>query len=161
MATRDELPWLNNPDVDEGTQRSPDRDDIRWRELGAILTEVSSSLAEGRYVCSANLNDTIEIAITTGPPEGLTLAEVEVLEAWFDYVDAPRGDPWSDGLVNGRHRLWNVWKHAPHAVLPIRSDLLDYSEKAADDLEKADIKNLSKGIADRSPLYIAEITEQL
>ena len=120
MATAELFPGMIDPDVDDGRQRWADRDDIRWNEIGRMITGVSRVLGAGSYAEPELLDDAIEVS-TAAPVGGLTLSETKILESWFTFAEAPRGDLWDNDLVNGRHRLWNVWKHAPVAILPIRS----------------------------------------
>lgn len=71
--------------------------------------------------------------------------------------------------MNGRHRPWNVWKHAPAAILPIRSNVLDYTDDVNTMGERfaATIRgNATTGLTElptevitRSPLYIDALTQ--
>ena len=170
MATRQDIAWLADRAEDAGHRYDADIDDIRWQNLGAILTEISHALTSGNYEESAVLGETIAISIHSSPVDGLTRAEFNILNTWI--VATPRGDPSSDQLFNAGV-LWNVWKHAPQAILPIRSDILDY----ADDVDSAtdspsmaaecarvtrisaaaELKKLTTVFALRSPLYVAEL----
>jgi hypothetical protein len=171
MATRADLPWLKDPDATEG-QRHADRDTIRWAVLGTILTEVSAALATGGYAVSTDVSDTIEIPLQTTPSDGLTRSEMEIIEEWWDHGIAPRADLWAGNFLNGRHRLWNVWKHDPTAVLPIRSEFLDVAAELPDirDEKRASVHAASireqaslaheaftTEFAQRSPLYVDAI----
>lgn len=131
-----------------------------------MITGISLALADGSYDESQLLNDAIEIS-TTAPAGGLTLSETKTLKSWFTFAEAPRGDLWDNDLVNGRHRLWNVWKHAPAAILPIRSAVLDYTDDVNTRGVAATIRgNATTGLTElptevitRSPLYIDALTQ--
>ena len=121
LATLRDLPWLTDPDVDDGRQRWDDRDQLDWAGVGEAVVAVWSWLASGEA-------DPDEPATVVVPaPWVLPPAEAAVVRSWWA-AEAPQGDVWSDELTNGRHRLWNVWRVAPAARLPIRSDTLGYMD---------------------------------
>lgn len=164
LATRTLLTELVDPDIEDGAQRHDDRDELRWNTLGAILTEISVALQQKNYRRRGDDPHLVTIDVT--PVEGgLTLAEAEVLESWFTYDESPRGDAWNVTVSNGRHRLFNVWAHHTNAALPIRSDLLDYtdevdSERLAEtirDSATAGLASLPTIVRGRSPEYVAQL----
>lgn len=168
MATAGLFPGMVDPDIDDGRQRWPDRDDIRWDEIGLIITGVSLALADGSYDESQLLDDAVSVSISA-PDGGLTLSETRILKSWFTFAEAPRGDLWVNDLVNGRHRLWNVWKHAPSAILPIRSGVLDYTDDVDSmgesfaatirDNATMGLNKLPADVITRSPLYVAALAK--
>ena len=49
MATAELFPAMIDPDVDDGRQRWADRDDIRWNEIGRMITGISHPSQLDRY----------------------------------------------------------------------------------------------------------------
>lgn len=125
------MPWLVDPDVEDGRQRWEDRDTIRWQLIAEVVQELGAKLANHEYPAVQEEDSTV---YDLSAPErvALTPEERKIVAKWFSNVEAPRADPWADHLENGRHRLWNVWKAAPDSVLPILSDLLLWEDSIAE-----------------------------
>lgn len=121
LATRRDLPWLTDPDVDDGRQRWTDRNELDWAAVGEAVVSIGFRLTTGSS--SVDPDDPTYVIVPT--PWVLPEPEATVARSWWG-SEAPQGDVWSTGLVNGRHRLWNVWRVAPQAQLPVRSDTLEY-----------------------------------
>ena len=169
MATRQDLPWLT--DITATTLHADDPA-IRWDCLGAILTEISNALTDGNYVAFANFDEPIQITIRSGPADGLATAELAILKTWSNSDTAPRGDLLSPHL-SAAELVWNVWKHAPEAILPVHSAVLDYehdidaytdgfaaaarSARITRDYAAAQLRELTAAQAKRSPLYVTEL----
>lgn len=164
LASRTLLSDLVDPDVDDGAQRHCDRDDIRWHKLGGVLSEVAAALHRGDYRVIDPEAGWITVSITP-IPDGLSVQEAGILESWFDHREAPRADAWSTTVKNGRHRIWNVWRHNPTAILPVRSDLLDYAVDVETEHHaqavRADassgLQRIPESVHQHSPLYIAQV----
>lgn len=62
--------------------------------------------------------------------EPYRFSAAETVASWFG-VAGPHGDPGITRPTDGRHRLWNVWKHNPRALLPINSDALTSSPNSS------------------------------
>lgn len=168
LASRLLLSEISDPDVDDGVQRHADRDELRWHILGDLLTGISRALQEGDYVTSKS--DELSVVVDVDHIDGgLTLAEAEVLDSWFSHQEAPRADGWSLAPANGRHRLWNVWRHSPQAIVPVRSVLLDFTDeieteylaRTIRDGARVGLGNLPAVIEKTSPAYVAEIRQAL
>jgi hypothetical protein len=125
LAVRADMPWIQDPDVEDQRQRWAGRDEPDWAAIAAAVQHVMDAVAGGR----------IEPVDEEDPEEGehivvdvdldhLDAEGQEIVSEWFDSHTGPVADPWGDSLENGRHRLWNSWQAAPDAVLPIHSDLL-------------------------------------
>jgi hypothetical protein len=129
LAVQADMPWLTDPDVEDGHPRHADCDDRDWAGIATAVQDVMAEVVAGR--------GRIELIYEDEPSEGNHLvvdADLEHLDAtdqdivteWFWHQCGPIADPWDDRLVNGRHRLWNAWKAAPQAALPVESALLKY-----------------------------------
>ena len=145
---------------------------IRWDFLGAILTEISNALTDGNYVAFADFEESIQIAIHSGPADGLTTAELAILKTWSRSDAAPCGDLLSPHLTNAGV-VWNVWKHVPEAILPIRSAVLEYEHyidaytdgpaaavraaRITRDYAAAQLRELTAAQATRSSSYVTEL----
>lgn len=120
------MPWLTDPDTEDGHQHHHDRDTVRWRLIGSVVQDLGSQLNNQAHR-SLRHEDPMGVhlyALT----EFLTAAERQIVTSWFSEWEAPRADVWDKALGNGRHRLWNVWRASPDAVLPISSALLPYED---------------------------------
>ena len=123
MATRKSFPDLIDPDIQDGKQRHNDRDSIRWRELAQAVNSIGELLQEGIWTWDEGYT---WLNVEKSPEDGFTAPERGIVKAWFSHAEGVKADPRSDSSVfNGRHRLWNTWKHSPDAVLPVRSALLE------------------------------------
>ena len=165
FAARDDLPWLTDPDGEDGKVRHPDRDQRQWAAIAGIVETVARALTSGSYAI-----DVEDPAVSLVPVDlaGLEVADRNIVTTWFRVgSEAPSGDVWMDSLGNGRHRLWGAWQAAPGALLPIHSELLPYADdvpymdaefarvfvrSAADGLRK-----MLPGPAIRSSRYIDEL----
>lgn len=165
IAARTDLPWLTDPDVDDGRVRWPDRDERQWTAVASLVEAVARAIASGGHDV-----DDDDPAVATVPADVGALGPVDrkIVTSWFRAgSEAPSGDPWEDGLTNGRHRLWNAWRAAPDALLPIYSDTLAglddapvmgeqfaavVAQSAADGL-----RDVPAGPANRSPRYVDEL----
>lgn len=164
IAAREDLPWLGDPDVEDGSQRHADRDEVDWRAIGTLLTSISASLADGGWsIDHDELSGELAIIAVSENP-GLVLRDLEVLESFFSAAEKVCGDPSSEDLTNGRHRLWNIWKHLPDAHLPIGSAHLSFQDDL-DDLRDEDrahfyeasaelLRATPEAVARRSPAYM-------
>lgn len=163
-ATRRQLVEQTDPDVDDGAQRHPDRDEIRWHLLGAMLSQISAKLDARDYRDSDALTDTVEVDVT-GDPAGYTLPEMRILESWFSFGSYPKADGWDLASGDGRHRIWNIFAHRPDAHLPLRSHLLDFLDDVDHEHLAATLREqAAKGLAElpvvvreRSPHYMHQL----
>jgi len=165
IAARADLPWLTAPDVDDGRVRWPDRAERQWTTVAGVVEAVARTIAYGGHDVD---EDDPTAALVSIDAAGLAPADRNIVTSWFRAgSEAPSGDPWDDGLTNGRHRLWNAWQAAPDALLPIYSDALAglddaplmgeqfaavVAQSAADGLH-----DLPTGPANRSPRYVDEL----
>ena len=163
-ATRLQLVDQADPDLEDGAQRHPDRDDIRWHLIGAMLSQISAKLDAGDYRDSAVLTNTAELDLTSDP-SGYTLDEIRIIESWFTFGSYPKADGWQLASGDGRHRIWNVWRHRPDAQLPMRSHLLDFLDEIETEHLAATIREqataglaeLPEVVRDRSPHYVHQL----
>lgn len=122
LAARTDLPWLVDPDLQDGRQRHPDRAVRRWSRIAAAVESVGTALAAEAH--DVNPLDAAQAAVSIDT-EALEPADVAIVESWFSTSrEAPMGDPWDVSLDNGRHRLWCCWTAAPDALLPVSSGTL-------------------------------------
>lgn len=120
-AHKDDLPWLKDPDVEDGRQRHPDRDERDWSGIARAVSAAADALTVARVLADSDGR----YAVLPPPAANLSPVDQAVVRSWFSYT-APLADPWSDQLTDGRHRLWCSWAREPKLSLPIRSDLLGY-----------------------------------
>lgn len=165
IAAREDLPWLTDPDADEGHLRHRDRDERQWTTIARIVETVGRAIAGGVHDVD---EDDPTVARVPVAVDGLTPADRNIVTSWFRAgSQAPWGDPWEDSLTNGRHRLWNVWRAAPDAQVPVYSATLVglddvplmgeqfaavVAQSAADGL-----RQMPAGPATRSPRYVDEL----
>lgn len=122
LADRGDLPWLTDPDADDGHLRHRDRDERQWAAIAGIVESVGRALASGGHETD---EDDPTVALVPADVADLAPADRNIVTSWFRAgSEAPSTDPWDSSLTNGRHRLWNVWLAAPDALLPVYSDTL-------------------------------------
>lgn len=162
LAARRDLPWLTDPDVEDGHQRWPDRHERPWARIAATVATVGAALASGDYETEP---DDPDRALLTLPTDGFDEADRRILHWWFRAgAEAPCADPWSDVLTNGRHRLWTCWEADPSALLPVSSAILQQVDEVpymdADfeaDLHRSaarGVESTPAGVAARNPRYM-------
>ncbi|MWV75927.1 hypothetical protein C5C31_11700 [Rathayibacter rathayi] len=164
VAAREDMPWLTDPDIDDRGCRHPDRDDVDWTAVAAAATSISSLLRAGQLDASDGEGSGF---VATVPGLTLRLRELEILESLFTVAEAIRGDLWDEGVVNGRHRLWNIWRAAPDALIPVRSDLLDHTDDidsqgdtfaaVVTDSTRTAMRQLTAEVGQRAPLFTAAL----
>lgn len=165
IAAREDLAWLTDPDTDDGNQRSMDRDEPEWSTIATIVETVGRALVNGDHDVD---EDDPTLALVPVDIAGLAPADQNIVTSWFQAgVRAPWGDPWDDCLTDGRHRLWNAWRAAPDALLPIYSatlvgldDIPFMNERFAAEVARSAAEGLRKiptGTAHRSPRYVDEL----
>ena len=124
FARRADLPWLTDPHEDDGRVRHHDRDERAWPAIAATVQAVARAIAYGGHPVD---EEDPAVAVVAVDDPGLAAADRRIVTSWFRAgSEAPAADPWDDGLVNGRHRLWATWRAVPDALLPVHSDLLAY-----------------------------------
>lgn len=165
FATRDDLPWLTDPDEDDGRVRHADRDERGWAAIATAVGTVAQSIACDEH----DVDDEYpNMALVPVDLTGLGMEDKRIVKSWFRAgSEAPSTDPWKDTLTNGRHRLWATWQAEPNALLPVYSDLLVY----LDDVPLMDdefarvlrqsafdgLRQMPSGPASRSPRYVSEL----
>lgn len=164
IAARGDMTWLTNPDIDDRRVRHADRDDIDWKAVAAAATAISALLRAGQLDAS---DGGASGFVATVPGLTLRLRELQILESLFTYAEAIRGDLWDEGVINGRHRLWNIWRAAPDALIPVRSDLLDYTDDIESqgeafaaivaDSARTGLHQLPAEVGQRAPLFAAAL----
>lgn len=125
FAVRSEMPWLVDPDVEDGRRRHISGELIRWAAVGEIVQELGGGLARQEFQKIID-EDGIRFEVVTADRFAMTKAEKQIVASWFTDGEAPCSDPWENSLVNGRHRLWGVWGAMPEVALPVLSDHLLY-----------------------------------
>lgn len=129
LAVRDDMPALQDPDVEDQCQRWPDRDERDWAGIAAAVQHVMDELAQGRgrvELVDEDDPDTGEHVVLDADLDHLDTKDQDIVSEWFWEALRPTADPWSDSVQDGRHRLWNCWRVAPDAVLPVHSVKLQY-----------------------------------
>lgn len=161
LAARSDVVLASDPDVEDGRQRWPDRDTIDWARIAAIVADAGVRIARQQLGVDEDGDQMLVV-----DDNGLSGTERKVVASWFRGGQVPSSDPGRDGVEDGRHRLWNAWKHAPDVVLPIHSDVLHYVDDIAEmpQLEAITaaeagrvLKEVGAGVAFRSPHYVREL----
>lgn len=115
-----------DPDLDDGHQRWPDRDEQRWDRIAKAVGEVSQALTDGAWVADTDegweWRATVEIET-----KDLTQTEHRIVQEWFGRAQPVRMDPWFSPLSNGRHRLWNAGPHFESTLIPVKGDSIGYA----------------------------------
>lgn len=160
-ALRGDMPWLSDPDVDEGAQRHPDRDELDWEAIADAVENAGWRLSAGDLSVDEDGDEWLPIDVSR-----LEAKERVVVRSWFPPARGPKSDAGRERLIDGRHRLWNAWKARPDAVLPINSSVLGGVDEIphvagmaealridiAEVLEAADY-----AVLERSPMYHREL----
>lgn len=165
IATRADLPWLTDPDKDDGRVRWSDRDERQWGTIAGVIEAAGRALASGAHDVD---QDDPTVAFVPVDLAGFAPADRNIVTSWFRAgSEAPSTDPWEDGLMNGRHRLWSTWRAVPGALLPVYSGLLPYlddvpimGEELARGVAQSAIDGLRRipaAPANRSPRYVEEL----
>lgn len=165
IAAREDLAWLTDPDVDDGRVRWPDRDQRQWTAVAGVVDAVGRAIAYGGHDVD---EEDPTVALVPVDMARLAPADRNIVRSWFRAgAEAPSGDPWDDSLTNGRHRLWNAWRAAPDALLPVYSDTLAGIDDAALMGEQFaavvaqsavdGLRELPTGPANRSPRFVDEL----
>ena len=158
LAARSDIPYLSDPDVDDGYQRWADRDELRWGEIARVVEEAGQRVVAGGVYIDEEQDQLLDLWI----PDWFTPAERKVVTSWFKPSSSPHRDPWADASMgDGRHRLWNTWKRAPDALLPIFCYSLSYLDDLGEARLQASIQqgldSTASEILNRSPLLAAEL----
>lgn len=127
LAVRADMPWIQDPDVDDQRQRWAGRDEPDWAAIAAAVQHVMDEVVAGRGRIEPMDEDEPEAGehiVVDVHLDHLDAEGQEIVREWFDNHTGPVADPWEDSLENGRHRLWNSWRAASDAVLPVHSALL-------------------------------------
>ncbi|MGY4102050.1 hypothetical protein ACW2Q0_21240 [Nocardia sp. R16R-3T] len=125
LARRDDVAWLEDPDVADGKVRWPDRDRLNWRAIAATVNAIAERLDDATALLEL---DEDGVGLVPCALEALGDVERDVVRRWF--TEPPVFDPWDDAPSNGRHRLWGVWSVEPAVRLPVRSEILGYARQA-------------------------------
>lgn len=126
LAENGDIPGLVDPDADR-RPRWHDRDTLNWKAIGDAVESAGRRLIAGEF----SMDEAGDCSLTINlEPYRFSAAEVETVASWF-WIAGPHGDPSITKPTDGRHRLWNVWKHNPHALLPISSDALTSSSSSS------------------------------
>lgn len=167
LASKSDLAWLTDPDVDDKRIRWSDRDERAWSTIATEVEKIALLLQQGEYEVN---DDGDAYAVVDVDTDGLAEEDRELIAEWFSGVGlSPCGDPWVGELVDGRHRLWNAWKAAPHVLLPIHSDLLADQDSSAllpvefsQTLKRSAASGLQRvpaGVAARNPRFIEQLRQ--
>ncbi len=159
IASRTDLPWLADPDEEDGRIRWPDP--VNWAAVATVVAQAGVALTNA----NCDPDDVVELSLDDSE---LSDGERAIVRSWLSgLAGSPLADPWSDALTDGRHRLWSAWQADPNALLPIHSDLLPY-ELDAPSMGQAfttqiamsardGLSSTSQRILSRSPLYAREL----
>lgn len=161
LAARTDVDLAVDPDKQDGKQRWPDRDTLDWARIAALVDDAGARIARKELTVDVDGDQVIEV-----DDAGLTKVERRVVSSWLMSGEPPVSDPGALEVGNGRHRLWNGWKHAPNAVLPIHSGVLQDVDSVAEmsaleSLIAAEasrvLSEVGSGVAYRSPHYVLEL----
>lgn len=114
-----------NPDVEDGHQRWPDRDDQRWDLVAQAVIQVSRALAAGEW--EPDEEDGRAYGLIRIDADELTRTEKKIVRAWFGAAQPVRVDPWFEPLQDGRHRLWATLEAFGTELVPIKGDAVGYA----------------------------------
>lgn len=145
LAENGDIPGLVDPDAGKRPDWH-DRDILNWKAIGDAVESAGRRLIAGEF----SMDEAGDCSLTINlEPYRFSVAEAETVASWFG-VAGPLGDPGITKPSDGRHRLWNVWKHNPHALLPINSDALTSSSNSS---AFAILRLAPFSALDRNPAY--------
>lgn len=126
LAENGDIPGLVDPDAGKRPEWH-DRDTLNWKAIGDAVESAGRRLIAGEF----SMDEAGDYSLTINlEPYRFSAAEAETVASWFGDA-GPHGDPGITKPTDGRHRLWNVWKHNPRALLPINSDALTSSSNSS------------------------------
>lgn len=166
LAAREDMPWLSDPDVDDGAPRWDDRELRDWFSIGADAASIGEQLVWGMGAAGPDdesAEDDISYSAQTVNP-----VDAKIVRSWFrSGVEAPRADPGDEGLDNGRHRLWCAWTASPDLLLPVQSAVLQsaadmpamdagYAQLVRGEVERV-LGQMSARVRDANGRYVAAL----
>lgn len=119
LAEKGDIPGLSDPDAGR-KPRWHDRDSLDWDAIGDAVQSIGMRFLAGDFPPDEAGDCPMRVNIES---YGFAENESEAVASWF-WSGGPYGDPGITSPTNGCHRLWNVWKHNPRALLLINSDVL-------------------------------------
>lgn len=80
IATRADLPWLTDPDKDDGRVRWSDRDERQWGTIAGVIDAAGRALASGAHDVD---QDDPTVAFVPVDLAGFAPADRNIVTSWF------------------------------------------------------------------------------
>lgn len=151
---------FSNPEEVEGKRPHVDRD-VRWPAIVAMVEHVGQQIqARGS---SVEEGEPLEVWFDQ-LRGGLSKSEWDVVTGWFSGVGWGVVCGPVDGILDGRHRLWETFNAVPDATVPVLDSVLTVNRGDDPEIKQAAateiggrLNQLSEEFLRRNAAYIQEL----